>query len=61
MAAELGLIPAPLAEKARNAYREYRRLQHINRLNDAPKSRLPRALLEHHIEAVSQLWQTLFS
>ncbi|MGB4674613.1 MAG: bifunctional [glutamate--ammonia ligase]-adenylyl-L-tyrosine phosphorylase/[glutamate--ammonia-ligase] adenylyltransferase [Azovibrio sp.] len=61
MAAELGLIPADLAEGARNAYREYRRLQHINRLNDAPKSRLPRALLEPHIEGVRRLWQTLFS
>ena len=61
MAAELGLIPADLAEGARNAYREYRRLQHINRLNDAPKSRLPRDLVEPHIQAVERLWQTLFA
>jgi glutamate-ammonia-ligase adenylyltransferase len=28
MAAELGLIPGPLAGRCRNAYREFRRLQH---------------------------------
>ncbi len=61
MAAELGLIPVDLAEGARNAYREYRRLQHINRLNDAPGSRLPRTRVEHHIQAVKRLWQTLFA
>jgi glutamate-ammonia-ligase adenylyltransferase len=60
ISAELGLIPLPLAEKARNAYREYRRLQHINRLNDVPKRRIPRETVQAHIEAVTTLWQTLF-
>ena len=61
MAAELGLIPAELADGARNAYREYRRLQHVKRLNDAPKSRLPREGVESHITAVTALWHTLFA
>lgn len=61
MAAELELIPAELADGARNAYREYRRLQHVKRLNDAPKSRLPREGVEPHITAVTALWHTLFA
>jgi glutamate-ammonia-ligase adenylyltransferase len=60
VAAGLGLIPAPLAESARDAYREYRRLQHINRLNDMPKSRVPREPLRTHIDAVTTLWRVLF-
>ena len=35
MAAELGLIPRELAERCRDAYREFRRLQHSLRLNGA--------------------------
>jgi glutamate-ammonia-ligase adenylyltransferase len=61
IAAELGLIPLSLAEGARDAYREYRRLQHTNRLNAVPKLRLPREQLEAHINAVTALWQTIFS
>ena len=40
--AGLGLIPAALAERARNAYREFRRLQHALRLNGAQYARVPR-------------------
>ena len=36
IAAELGLIPADLAESVRNAYRDYRRMQHALRLNNPP-------------------------
>ncbi|HRE16099.1 MAG TPA: bifunctional [glutamate--ammonia ligase]-adenylyl-L-tyrosine phosphorylase/[glutamate--ammonia-ligase] adenylyltransferase, partial [Rhodocyclaceae bacterium] len=60
MAAELGLIPADLAEAARNAYREYRRLQHLKRLNDAPKARIPQEMVADHIAAVKSLWQAVF-
>ncbi|MDR1350786.1 MAG: bifunctional [glutamate--ammonia ligase]-adenylyl-L-tyrosine phosphorylase/[glutamate--ammonia-ligase] adenylyltransferase [Zoogloeaceae bacterium] len=59
MAASLELIPAEAAEAARNAYREYRRLQHGKRLNDAP-SRLPRVEVETQIAAVTALWNLLF-
>ncbi|MBS1190149.1 MAG: Glutamate-ammonia ligase adenylyltransferase [Rhodocyclaceae bacterium] len=57
MAAGLGLIPADLAEGTRNAYREYRRLQHIKRLNDSPKSRIDRDSVANHIDAVRRLWE----
>jgi len=36
IAAEAGLIPAGLADQVRDAYREYRRLQHQLRLNNLP-------------------------
>ncbi len=60
MAAELGLIPAGEAEGARTAYREYRRQQHINRLNDHPDALIERTSMQGHIEAVNRLWQTVF-
>ncbi|HZX32204.1 MAG TPA: bifunctional [glutamate--ammonia ligase]-adenylyl-L-tyrosine phosphorylase/[glutamate--ammonia-ligase] adenylyltransferase [Rhodocyclaceae bacterium] len=60
MAAELGLIPADLAEGTRNAYREYRRLQHQKRLNDSPKSRIERNGVQGHIDAVGLLWKHVF-
>lgn len=60
IAAELGLIPTALAEAARNAYREYRRLQHLKRLNDAPKARIPKEMVAEHIAAVKSLWLAVF-
>lgn len=59
MAAELGLIPADLADKARNAYREYRRLQHGHRLNQE-KAKACLDQLEHHTGAVEALWKGVF-
>ena len=59
MAAELGLIPADLAEPVRNVYREYRRMQHAARLNEG-KSRVERASVLRRIEAVRQLWRHVF-
>ena len=60
MAADLGLIPAQLADPVRNAYREYRRLQHAKRLNGSPKARVQQAGIAHHIDAVRALWQAVF-
>jgi glutamate-ammonia-ligase adenylyltransferase len=57
MAAELGLIPADVAERARNAYREFRRLQHALRLNGAQYARVPPAEVAAHAEAVRELWR----
>jgi glutamate-ammonia-ligase adenylyltransferase len=59
MAASLGLIPAEQAEAVRNAYREYRRLQHSQRLNEA-KTRLSRADIAPQIATVRELWHFLF-
>ncbi|MDR3324185.1 MAG: bifunctional [glutamate--ammonia ligase]-adenylyl-L-tyrosine phosphorylase/[glutamate--ammonia-ligase] adenylyltransferase [Zoogloeaceae bacterium] len=57
--ADLGLIPLPEAEAVRNAYREYRRLQHVNRLNDA-NVLFDREPLTVQIEAVRALWGRVF-
>ena len=56
-AAEAGLIPAELANQARDAYRSYRRLQHASRLNDS--SKVSHAPLEHY-QHVQALWQAVF-
>lgn len=60
MAADFGLIPADLADAVRNAYREYRRLQHARRLNGSPKARVPIAAQQERIAAVRALWAKVF-
>ena len=60
-AAEHKLIDLPLSEAVQTAYREYRRLQHANRLNDDPKARLSiTPELQTHIDAVLALKQSVF-
>lgn len=59
IAAGLGLIPADLAEETRDAYREYRRLQHVLRLNNQ-KSIVPRDSVASQIDAVRRLWRVVF-
>lgn len=60
MAAEAGLIPADLADAVRNAYRDYRRMQHALRLNNQ-KSRVDPALVADKVAAVRQLWNLVFT
>ncbi|HEX5769073.1 MAG TPA: bifunctional [glutamate--ammonia ligase]-adenylyl-L-tyrosine phosphorylase/[glutamate--ammonia-ligase] adenylyltransferase, partial [Burkholderiales bacterium] len=60
MAADHGLIPAELAERCRNAYREFRRIQHSLRLNGARYARVPRERVAAETEAVRMLWQAVF-
>jgi glutamate-ammonia-ligase adenylyltransferase len=60
MAGALGLVPAPLARAAADAYRDYRRLQHRLRLNGAEFARVERAAVASHIEATTALWQAVF-
>ena len=57
MAAAHRLIDAELAERARNAYRDFRRLQHALRLNGAPYARVPHEQVAQHVAAVRMLWQ----
>ncbi len=59
IAGELGLIPAPLAERCRDAYREFRRLQHALRLNGAQYARVPPEEVATHVAAVKELWDTV--
>jgi glutamate-ammonia-ligase adenylyltransferase len=60
MAADHGLIPTELAERCRNAYREYRRIQHSLRLNGARYARVPQERVAGEVEAVKALWRALF-
>jgi glutamate-ammonia-ligase adenylyltransferase len=60
IAAELGLIDKDVAEKARDAYREYRRLQHALRLNGAQYARVPEEQVAAHATAVRELWKEVF-
>jgi glutamate-ammonia-ligase adenylyltransferase len=57
MAAELGLIPAPLAERCRGAYREFRRVQHALRLEGAKYARVPPEQVREQAAAVRELWR----
>jgi glutamate-ammonia-ligase adenylyltransferase len=60
IAGELGLIDPDQAAAAGNAYREYRRLQHAQRLSATPKAPVDREPVESHIAAVRALWQAVF-
>jgi [glutamine synthetase] adenylyltransferase / [glutamine synthetase]-adenylyl-L-tyrosine phosphorylase len=57
MSAEIGLIPAPLAERCRDAYREFRRLQHALRLEGAKYARVPPDQVRAAADAVRELWR----
>jgi glutamate-ammonia-ligase adenylyltransferase len=59
-AVELGLIPAELAAPVRDAYREFRRMQHVLRLNAGRRARVDRAAVSRRIAAVRSLWQAVF-
>ena len=61
MAGELGLIPLETAMKVRDGYREYRRLQHAERLNGAQYARVEPGPLAPCIEATLDLWKTVFA
>ena len=59
IAAECGLIPAALAEPTRDAYREYRRLQHLRRLNNLD-SRVDATQVADLVGPVCALWKHVF-
>ncbi|HEV3008234.1 MAG TPA: bifunctional [glutamate--ammonia ligase]-adenylyl-L-tyrosine phosphorylase/[glutamate--ammonia-ligase] adenylyltransferase, partial [Burkholderiales bacterium] len=61
MAADHGLIAAELAERCRNAYREFRRIQHGLRLNGATYARVPHEKVLREIESVKELWQAVLA
>jgi len=60
IASGLGLVPHALAERVREAYRTYRKLQHGLRLNDAAYARVPRDTVAQEIACVSELWERVF-
>ncbi|AXK40023.1 bifunctional [glutamate--ammonia ligase]-adenylyl-L-tyrosine phosphorylase/[glutamate--ammonia-ligase] adenylyltransferase [Crenobacter cavernae] len=59
VAAEDGLIDAPLAEAGRAAYRLYRKRQHAVRLNEIHTVTVDAALITHY-RAVCRLWEQVF-
>ena len=59
IAAECRLIPAVLAEPTRDAYREFRRLQHLRRLNNFD-SRVDTAEVADLVGPVLSLWKHVF-
>ncbi|AUL99337.1 bifunctional glutamine synthetase adenylyltransferase/deadenyltransferase [Rhodocyclaceae bacterium] len=59
IAGELGLIPPALATACANSYRQLRRLQHRQRLNDRPSRVDPEEASELR-EPVLALWQKVF-
>ena len=59
MAASHGLLDAALAERCRDAYREFRRLQHSLRLNGAKYARVPHEQVTAHAAAVTRLWTSV--
>ena len=61
IAGELGLISCEFAVQVRDAYREYRRLQHGLRLNGAHYARVDGASVADHVRAVRALWQEVLS
>jgi glutamate-ammonia-ligase adenylyltransferase len=61
MSAGHGLIPKDVAEQCRDAYREFRRIQHSLRLSGAQYARVPRPEVADQVAAVLQLWQAVFS
>jgi glutamate-ammonia-ligase adenylyltransferase len=60
IAADLGLIDAGVAEGARAAYREFRKLQHGLRLNGAQYARVPPQAVQAHVDTVKRLWAEVF-
>jgi glutamate-ammonia-ligase adenylyltransferase len=61
MAAGHGLIAPELAERCRDAYREFRRIQHTLRLNGARYARVPAGQVAAPRAAVQALWQVVLS
>jgi glutamate-ammonia-ligase adenylyltransferase len=60
LAAKLGLIPEALALGAFEAYREFRRLQHMLRLQGEKYARVRREEVRPHADAVLALWRYVF-
>ncbi|MCX7256081.1 MAG: bifunctional [glutamate--ammonia ligase]-adenylyl-L-tyrosine phosphorylase/[glutamate--ammonia-ligase] adenylyltransferase [Polaromonas sp.] len=54
-----GLLPGGIGQRAGDAYRELRRVQHIARLNEAP-TQVPLAQVQAEREAIQALWAATF-
>ena len=60
IASDLALLPAELARKVADAYREFRRLQHALRLKNLDFARVGSAEQSERRDSVQQLWRVVF-
>ena len=60
-AARVGLITPEDAQACAQAYRDFRKRQHLLRLNDARYARVPQDTFAAQREAVRRLWQSLIA
>lgn len=60
IAGELGLIDAALGQQVGDAYRDYRRRQHAERLSGAGSARVNQQEFQAQRDAVMLLWQNVF-
>ncbi|MBI4206883.1 MAG: bifunctional glutamine synthetase adenylyltransferase/deadenyltransferase, partial [Betaproteobacteria bacterium] len=60
LAGRLDLVPQEQALAAHEAYREFRRRQHMLRLAGEKYARVAPAEVDQRTQAVRQLWQTVF-
>ncbi|MCB5184574.1 bifunctional [glutamate--ammonia ligase]-adenylyl-L-tyrosine phosphorylase/[glutamate--ammonia-ligase] adenylyltransferase [Methylobacillus gramineus] len=60
MLGQLGLVNMSHAQRAAQAYRDYRRRQHAIRLQGENKARVPLQEVSEDVEAVRALWQEVF-
>jgi len=61
MAAQAGLIPAPLAQRTADIYRHYRKTQHALRLQGAHMARTDPAQFANERKCVRTLWQIVIA
>jgi glutamate-ammonia-ligase adenylyltransferase len=60
LAGQLGLLDAPLAAEAADAYRLFRKLQHQIRLQGSERAHIDAERVEHQRACVIRLWQQVF-
>jgi [glutamine synthetase] adenylyltransferase / [glutamine synthetase]-adenylyl-L-tyrosine phosphorylase len=60
LAADLALIPREMSDAVRDAYRDYRRRQHVLRLNGAQYARVAHDEMGARIGATRALWRKVF-
>ena len=58
---KLNIIEHDLTEKVVLAYRDYRRMQHVLKLQGAPHMRVEAASVSAHAAAVKALWNQVFA
>lgn len=57
---DLGVTDSTLAQQSAGAYREYRRLQHVARLQGDMQAKVEHTLVNQHAKAVIKLWDNVF-